>query len=539
MTIGRIMRSIRLKLLVAILVTTALALLIAGAALLIVDLRDYHGIAMRDMQTQLALIGRASAPAIQFGDPEVAAENLSLLDIRPGYEAAAVYNARGQLFATYVRHGYEGNFPRFPGNEGVWVEGTSMFAFHRIIFEDEIVGTIYARASYALDERILKGAGIIALVTLMALTLAAVVSSWLQSFLIRPILAISVTARRILGSRDYSLRAEKLSDDEVGTLADSFNAMLAEIEARAGELERSNRDLQNEVAERRRVEAEVWRLNRELDTRVRKRTRQLEQANAELEAFAYSVSHDLRAPLRSIDGYGEALAEELGEQLPEDAGRYLEKIRTSTQRMGQLIEELLKLSRLSRAEMRYDTVDLTAMVRQIVDEHRQRQPERQVAITVWEGMTATGDPHLIRVVMENLLSNAWKFTGHTEHAGIEVGKMEEAGRSVYFVRDNGVGFDMAYSDKLFGVFQRLHGQNEFPGTGIGLATVHRIIRRHGGRIWVNAAPGRGAVFFFTLGPDADAANGRKPREDGDDGGDDGKPEDGEGELRSDGKQPPV
>jgi signal transduction histidine kinase len=410
MTFLRIMRSIRLKLLTAILVTTAIALLLAGAALLFIDMRDYHSVAMRDMQTQLALIGRASAPALQFGDPQVAAENLSLLDIRPSFEAAAVYNAQGQLFATYVRHGIDVEFPRFPGNEGVGVEGGKMFAFHRIIFEDQIVGTIYARANYPINERLLQGAGIIGIIIAVALGLAALMSGWLRWYLIRPIVGISTTARQIVSSRDYSLRAEKLSDDEVGDLADSFNAMLAEIEARAGELERFNRDLQNEVTERRRVEAEVWRLNRELDSRVRKRTRQLEQANAELEAFAYSVSHDLRAPLRSIDGYGEALAEELGEQLSEDARRYLEKIRSSTRRMGQLIEELLNLSRLSRAEMHYDTVDLSEMAGEIIEEHRQRDPDRKVHVVIWDGITAKGDPQLIRVVMVNLLSKSecWK-----------------------------------------------------------------------------------------------------------------------------------
>jgi signal transduction histidine kinase len=408
-----------------------------------------------------------------------------------------------------------------------------MFAFHRIIFEDQIVGTIYARANYPINERLLQGAGIIGIIIAVALGLAALMSGWLRWYLIRPIVGISTTARQIVSSRDYSLRAEKLSDDEVGDLADSFNAMLAEIEARAGELERFNRDLQNEVTERRRVEAEVWRLNRELDSRVRKRTRQLEQANAELEAFAYSVSHDLRAPLRSIDGYGEALAEELGEQLSEDARRYLEKIRSSTRRMGQLIEELLNLSRLSRAEMHYDTVDLSEMAGEIIEEHRQRDPDRKVHVVIWDGITAKGDPQLIRVVMVNLLSNAWKFTGRTENATIEVGMLEENERSVYFVRDNGAGFDMAYSSKLFGVFQRLHGQNEFSGTGIGLATVQRIIRRHGGRIWANAAPGKGAVFYFTLQPDASGGG-----DDTEDDGNEGAPGSGD-EPPAGGRLPPV
>lgn len=508
----QLMSSLRLKLLTAILATTAVALVVAGTAMLILNLRDYHSVAVRDIQTQLALLGRALAPALQFGDPATAAENLSLLDIRPNFEAAALYDARGQLFASYVRHGHQGNFPRFPGNEGVWVESGTMSAFHRIISEDQILGTIYARTSYHLQERLIEGLGIIMLIISMALVVAVFMSSWLQSFLIRPILAISSISRDVVTRRDYSLRAAKMSDDEVGTLVDSFNAMLAEIEARTDEQERSNQELQKEVAERRRIEKEVWRLNRELDSRVKERTAQLESANAELESFAYSVSHDLRAPLRSIDGYSEALVEELGENLPEEAARYLDKIRGSTRRMGQLIEDLLNLSRLSRADLKPVRLDLSAMARQVTDELRQRNPDREVTVNIWEGMQAYGDPRLVRVALENLLDNAWKFTGTIERPTIEVGIMhgdgKEEGRSVYFVRDNGVGFDMAYSHKLFGVFQRLHAQNEFPGTGIGLATVHRIVQRHGGRIWVNAAPGRGAVFFFTLSG-GDAAGERE------------------------------
>ncbi len=508
MTRLRLMSSIRLKILAAILVTTAIALVVAGTAMLILSLRDYREAAVRDIQTQMVLLGRVSAPALQFDDPLAAAENLGLLDIRPNVQAAALYDARGHLFASYVRHGHSGDLPRFPGNEDVWVESGTMAAFHRIVGEDQILGTLYARTSYQLRDRLIEGLGVVTLIVLMALVVAVFVSGWLQSFLTGPMLSIAATAREVVTRRDYSLRATKMSNDEVGTMVDAFNAMLAEIEARAGELERSNLGLQNEIAERRRIEREVWRLNLELDSRVKERTLQLESANAELESFAYSVSHDLRAPLRSIDGYSQALTEDLGERLPADAVRYLDKIRSSTQRMGQLIEDLLNLSRLSRTDLHPTTLDLSEMARQVIDVLRQRAPEREVNVTIWENMKAVGDPRLVRIALENLLDNAWKFTQGAERPTIEVGSMQEEGRSVYFVRDNGVGFDMAYSNKLFGVFQRLHGQNEFPGTGIGLATVHRIVQRHGGHIWVNAAPGKGAVFFFTL------SDGARPQRDG-------------------------
>lgn len=495
---GGLRGSVRAKLLAGTLGTTAIALLIAGIALLVVSLRDYHQVAVRDMQTQLNLLARASAPALQFEDREVAAENLALLALRPSFEAAALYDASGQLFATYVRRGHVGNFPEIPEAEGVRIADGKIYAFVRVISEDQILGIIYARAEYRLQSRLITGLGVVLVVVLMAMIVAVFISGWVQAYLSGPILSIAGIAREVVTRRDFSLRARKMSDDEVGILADAFNAMLAEIETRSTELERSNRELQSEVAERRRVEDDFRRLNRELDARVRERTQQLESANAELESFAYSVSHDLRAPLRSVDGYSEALFEDFADSLPEDARRYLDKIRTSTQRMGQLIEDLLKLSRLSRTDLRPVELDLSAMANEVIDELRQRNPGREVEVTVWDDMRAVGDPRLVRIVLENLLDNAWKFTGKVERPQIEVGSMQEGGRSVFFVRDNGVGFDMAYSDKLFGVFQRLHGQNEFPGTGIGLATVERVISRHGGRIWVKAAPDKGAIFFFTL-----------------------------------------
>jgi signal transduction histidine kinase len=502
--------SLRLKVMLAILVTTAVALIVATVTMLVLNLRDFRGIAVRDIQTQLELIGRATAPALQFGDAAVAAENLSLLDIRPRFEAAALYDASGQLFASYVRTGYEGGFSSTPGSEGVSIERDTVSAFERIIVDGEVLGTIYARANYRLHQRFIEGIGVILLIIFLALMVAIFVSNWFQSFLIRPVLEISRVSREVISKRDYSLRAVKMSDDEVGTLADSFNAMLAEIEQRDAEQEKSNREMQKEVAERRRVENEIMLLNRELDLRVKKRTKQLEQTNAELESFAYSVSHDLRAPLRSIDGYSEALIDEVGEDLSTEAARYLDKIRGSTRRMGQLIEDLLNLSRLSRADLKPVQLDLSTIAHQVIEELRQRAPDRNVDVTIRAGMQACGDPRLVRLMLENLLENAWKFTSTVEHPALEVGVMHDhvqaPGRAVYFVRDNGVGFDMAYSQNLFGVFHRLHAHSEFPGTGIGLATVQRIVQRHGGRIWANAAPGEGAVFFFTLSSDGGLVN---------------------------------
>jgi PAS domain S-box-containing protein len=252
------------------------------------------------------------------------------------------------------------------------------------------------------------------------------------------------------------------------------------------------------IMARRQAEDDLRLLNLELEQRVQERTAQLEAANRELEAFSYSVSHDLRAPLRGIDGWSLAFLEDYGDGLDDQGRSYLDWVRAETQRMGQLIDDMLSLSRVSRGEMRREPVDLSALVQNIAGKLRQTEPERQVEFTIQPGLAVTGDPRLLEMALFNLLENAWKFTGKQPAARIEFGGMEQDGEPVFFFRDNGSGFDMAYASNLFGAFQRLHQDLEFPGTGIGLATVQRVIDRHGGRIWAEAAVDQGATFYFTL-----------------------------------------
>ena len=224
----------------------------------------------------------------------------------------------------------------------------------------------------------------------------------------------------------------------------------------------------------------------------------LDAANKELEAFAYSVSHDLRTPLRSIDGFSQALLEDYADNLDELGRDYLQRVRGASQRMGQLIDDLLDLSRTARREFRRAPVDLSTLAHLVYEGLRRSDPDRQVEFAGAPGLSASGDIGLLRIVLDNLLGNAWKFTAKRPHAQIEFGATVASGVTTYFVRDNGAGFDMAYADKLFAPFQRLHGMTEFPGTGIGLATVSRIVHRHGGRIWAEGAVNQGVTVFFIL-----------------------------------------
>jgi signal transduction histidine kinase len=284
-------------------------------------------------------------------------------------------------------------------------------------------------------------------------------------------LARLTTAAQTVAAGNLNFRLGIVGSDEIGTLSRAFDQMTDQLQASRTALE--------------------------------EKTAQLVEVNRELESFSYSVSHDLRAPLRAIDGFGQRLLDSCRDKLDASAVHYLDRIRAGTRLMAQLIDDLLNLSRVSRTKLNIQPVNLSALAQRIAAEMQLGEPQRGVELSIVIDANVQGDERLIEIALRNLLGNAWKFTSKRDHARIEFGVTRQDGDTVFFVRDNGAGFDMAYADKLFAPFQRLHSAAEFPGTGIGLVTVQRILQRHGGRIWAEAAMGQGATFYFTFGKGAE------------------------------------
>ena len=295
--------------------------------------------------------------------------------------------------------------------------------------------------------------------------------------------------------------------DEIDHVVHALADMQQRLDAAYRDQAQLNTELRDEATRHEQSCRELAALSASLEDKVQERTQALRASNRELESFVYAVSHDLRAPLRSIIGFSQALEEDSSEIIGDEGRQHLQRVRASALRMGQLIDDLLKLSRISQGELRPRRVDLSAIAEKIAEQLRQADPERRVEFDIQPGIQAWGDPGLLRIALDNLLGNAWKYTAGCDIARIEFGCRREGERQICHVKDNGAGFDMRYAERLFVPFQRLHHQGEFPGEGIGLATVARVINRHGGQIWAEAEPHKGATFYFTL-PEESGAKGR-------------------------------
>src|SRR5437870_5745488 len=476
---------IKRKLTAILLLISGLVLVLTSAAFVTYQVVTFRRTIQSHLATRSRVLAANSTAALAFANEADATEILAALQYDPHMVAAALYNQDGRVLATYSVAATADLIPAAPQPDGYRFEGGRLVGFTPVAQGGKRLGTLYIASDTKAVSDALRLSGVIAIVVLAIAMLAAyALAAALQGRISAPILALAETATAASTRQDYSLRAPKFGHDELGVLTDSFNQMLGRIEEQKQELQQHATRLEQRVAER----------TKELE----RRALELQAANSELDAFAYSVSHDLRAPLRSIDGFSQVLLEDYGERLDEGGRDSLQRVRAASQRMATLIDDLLKLARVTRTEMRTERVDLSGMAREIVLDIQRTAPDRQVEFAIAPGLEAQGDFRLLRVVLDNLLRNGWKYTGKQAQPRVEFTAVDENGGRVFVVKDNGAGFDMKYADKLFGVFQRLHSITEFEGTGVGLATVRRIINRHGGRIWAEGIVDQGATFYFTL-----------------------------------------
>jgi signal transduction histidine kinase len=484
---------IKRKLTAMLLLISGLVLLLTSAAFVTYQLVAFRQTTLKNLSTLGRVIAANSTASLAFANEADATEILSALRAEPHVVAAALYDKNGRLFARYPLHLPDDALPAALASDGYRFELRYLIGLEPVAeLGNPRLGTLYLKSDLkAVSRALWLSAAIAAGVMAVSLLAAYVLAALLQGRISQPVLALAETARAVSTRQNYSVRAPKLGDDELGALTDAFNQMLGRIEDQDRELRLHATDLEQ------RVEARTHELQERNET-LRRNAAELVAANQELDAFAYSVSHDLRAPLRSIDGFSHVLLEDYGPQLDEAGRDSLQRVRAASQRMATLIDDLLKLARVTRVEMRTEQVDLSAMAQDIVAELQGTDSARHVEFAIAPGLQARADAPLLRVVLENLLRNSWKYTAKQPRPRVEFGAAEANGGRAFMVRDNGAGFDMKYMDKLFGVFQRLHSASEFEGTGVGLATVRRIITRHGGRIWAEAAVDQGATFYFTL-----------------------------------------
>ncbi len=462
---------------------SGVALLLAFVSFLTYNLLAYRQAAVDTLTAEAEVVGANCVSAIDFDDPAQAQTTLSALSNSNDIVAAAIYTQSGQLFAQYPVNSPPLQPQAFSQGRilSSWLNGTDILVGTRIVSQDKRIGTVYIRAHLTgLRQQAVHYASIAAAILLICLAVALLVGAIFRRILSEPIIALARTARLVSRYRDYSLRFDPIQTyDELASLTEAFNEMLTEIQQRDAALEQARG---------------------ELEQRVEERTAQLRAANRELESFSYSVAHDLRGPLEIISNIAYLIRHQSDDTPRETSDPMLDRLTASVAEMSGIIEDLLNLSRATSAGVHLRHIDLSAIATKILQDLSIAHPERDVNGVVQLGCYANADKGLLQIVLQNLLRNAWKFTGNRPSARIEFGCIQNGTESTYFVRDNGAGFDPRLAGRLFQPFQRLHTDGEFSGTGIGLATVQRIIGRHNGKIWAEGEVGKGATFYFTLGP---------------------------------------
>lgn len=461
---------------------TALVLFVSGTALLLAYLSflayDFYSLRrnlLESLETQATIIGTNSESALLFDDQQAAQKTLSALRGAPGVLTAEIFRVDGRAFAQYSRQGaaIQPIIPKLNAGEAYesWLQTGTVLVGRVITSDGKAIGSVYILAeTNDLFHRARQFGLLSACILLVCFGIALFATSAMRGSIVGPLERLAEIARVVSRTRDYSVRAEiPKRRDELAFLVRSFNEMLDEIE------------------ESREV----------LEQKVEARTAELSAANRELEAFSYTVAHDLRGPLQQVANIGYLLQLDPASDRAAEQKILLDKLATSTARMSSLIDDLLNLSRAASAPLKHVAVDMSALARSLL-ENLKEGSDRRVETVVAEDCTAFADEGLITVVLENLLRNAWKYSSRKDPAHIEFGCRDEGSETIYFVRDNGAGFDNSHADRLFRPFQRLHSQVDFPGTGVGLATVQRIIARHGGRVWATGEVDHGAEFCFTL-----------------------------------------
>jgi signal transduction histidine kinase len=465
------------------LLVSGIALLLAYVSFLAYDLYTSRQSLISSLATEAAIVSTNSVTALVFDDQQAAQTTLTALQGSPHVLSAAIVGTDGTVFAQYVRDRAAQPMvgPALePGqSSGYWVRGRNILFGRRIILGEKSVGTVYLLAETTDVIRQAAHFGLIsACILLLCFVTAVLATATIRHLVTEPLTDLAGTAQIVTRNRDYSVRARlPRSADELSFLVQSFNEMLEQIQERDRALEESRAVLEQ---------------------RVQERTAQLSAANQELEAFSYSVAHDLRGPLQHIANIAFLLQQACAAGEDSNNAALIEKLFEGSNRMSRLIDDLLNLSRATSTPLRRTAIDLSEMVASILATIQAEDPDRRVRLTIAKGAHVIADEGLFHQVLENLLRNAWKYTARREEADIEFGFKEEPAGTVYFIRDNGVGFDPRYADLLFRPFQRLHSQSDFPGTGVGLATVHRIIARHDGKIWARGSIDQGAEFSFTL-----------------------------------------
>ena len=472
---------IKKKLSMIIMTSALLAVVLLSSVFVVYEYISLRNSIIKEFSTTSKIIANRSHAALLFSDKATLQENVDSLKIHDDVAATCLYNEADDILAFFSKNAHpetKADCPIHPSRNLNHFDDKYYQISQPIVVDGEPMGLLYIKVSLrSLNGHLSTYVIATAVFSLIIILAVFIFSSYLQNFITTPLLLLKNTARQVTKNKDYTLRASKESHDEIGDMVDTFNEMLAT-------LQEQNKTIIDDAES--------------LELKVGERTKELAIANQELEAFSYSVSHDLRSPLRAIDGFSKALLEDYGHELDHSAHDYLKRVRKASQKMGELISSLLQLSRVTRKELKDTHFDLSDMVMTIVHQLQEQDPERIIDIQIQPEMYIMGDEQLIEVALDNLIGNAWKYSKYEKFPKIEIGYYIENGHTIYFVKDNGAGFDNKYSKNLFTAFQRLHSPEQFEGTGIGLATVFRIIQRHHGEIWAKSVLDEGATFYFTL-----------------------------------------